>query len=124
MAVTAPKHLSRSSKRLYRRLVTDYELAEEVHALEVLRLGLEALDRAAQARVALAAHGMTYVDRFGAPKARPEVAIERDARIAADRRAVERAELARRRGTPQRACAVRGRRQATSAEASGAGRCC
>ena len=30
----------------------------------------------------LAGHGMTYVDRFGAPRARPEIAVERDSRFA------------------------------------------
>jgi hypothetical protein len=34
------------------------------------------------AREALKQHGMTYLDRFGAPHARPEIAIERDCRIA------------------------------------------
>ncbi|MEJ7714176.1 MAG: hypothetical protein WKF40_00095 [Thermoleophilaceae bacterium] len=32
--------------------------------------------------MALAQHGTTYTDRFGQPRARPEVNIERDARIA------------------------------------------
>ncbi len=76
-----PPHLSRSSKRLWRQVVSDYAL--EPHALEVLRLALEALDRAADARDALAQHGTTYNDRFGSPRARPEVSIERDARLAA-----------------------------------------
>jgi hypothetical protein len=43
-------------------------------------LALEALDRANQARRALKRHGLVYLDRFEAPHARPEVAIERDAR--------------------------------------------
>jgi hypothetical protein len=34
------------------------------------------------AREAIATHGITYQDRFGAPRVRPEVAIERDARLA------------------------------------------
>jgi len=84
MAVRVPAHLSRSSRALYRRLVADYGLDEEPHALETLRLACEALDTCAEARAALAQHGMTYVDRrSGAPRARPEVAIERDARLAA-----------------------------------------
>ncbi len=35
-----------------------------------------------QARVALAEHGLTFTDASGSPKTRPEVAIERDSRIA------------------------------------------
>jgi phage terminase small subunit len=42
----------------------------------------EAWDRSEQAREALAKHGMTYEDRFGAPRSRPEIAIERDSRLA------------------------------------------
>jgi len=70
---------------LYRRLVAEYGLASEPHALETLRLALEALDRCEQARIALATEGVVYVDRFGSPKSRPEVAIERDSRTAAMR---------------------------------------
>jgi len=65
--------------------VADYGLSDEPHALEVLRLACEALDRCEEARTALALHGTTFVDRFGSPKARPEVAIERDSRLAAMR---------------------------------------
>lgn len=78
-----PRHLSRSSRALWRRLVADYALERESHMLEILRLGCEALDRAADARDAVARHGAVYLDRFGAPRPRPEVAIERDARLAA-----------------------------------------
>jgi hypothetical protein len=35
-------------------------------------------DRALQARAMLDKDGMTYSDRFGAPRPRPEIAIERD----------------------------------------------
>jgi hypothetical protein len=47
-----------------------------------LTLAAEAWDRAEQAREAIAQHGMTFMDRFGQPHARPEIAIERDNRIA------------------------------------------
>ena len=40
-----------------------------------------AWDRMVEARLALDEHGLIYQDRNGEPKARPEVAIERDARI-------------------------------------------
>ena len=85
MAVTAPKHLSAASKRLYRRLVEDYDLGRELHALEVLRLACEALDRAEQARVTIASEGATYTDRFGAPRKHPSVSIEENARLQAVR---------------------------------------
>jgi len=54
----------------------------EEHHVRLLTLAAEAWDRAQEARVALAQHGTTYTDRFGQPRARPEVNIERDARIA------------------------------------------
>jgi phage terminase small subunit len=50
--------------------------------LKILTLALEAWDRCVQARESLAEHGTTFVDRFGQPRARPEVAIERDSRLA------------------------------------------
>lgn len=84
-APSAPRHLSSESKRLYRRLVADYDLAAEPHALRVLALACEALDRAEEARVRVDAEGMTVPDRFGQLKPHPAVAIERDSAIRAAR---------------------------------------
>jgi hypothetical protein len=61
-------------------VVEEYEL--EPHHVKLLTLAAEAWDRCASARAVLDAEGLTYTDRFGAPRARPEVAIERDNRIA------------------------------------------
>jgi phage terminase small subunit len=61
-------------------VLSDYVL--ESHHVRLLVLACETWDRGQDARQALAEHGTTYVDRFGQPRARPEVAIERDARIA------------------------------------------
>jgi phage terminase small subunit len=58
------------------------EYALEPHHVRLLTLAAEAWDRGAMAREALKEHGLTFNDRFGAPHARPEVAIERDSRIA------------------------------------------
>lgn len=85
MAVTAPKHLTTRSKRIYRSVVDDYDLAGEPHAREVLRLALEALDAADTARKIVEAEGMVYLNRFGEPRAHPAVAIERDGRLAVAR---------------------------------------
>jgi P27 family predicted phage terminase small subunit len=85
MAVTAPKHLTARSKRIYRSVVDDYDLATEPHAREVLRLALEALDAADTARKIVEAEGMVYENRFGEPRAHPAVAIERDGRLAVAR---------------------------------------
>lgn len=81
--IAAPRHLSPSSRKLFRRVVADYELDREPHALETLRLACEALDRCAEARDVLAADGAILRDRFGQARAHPAVAIERDSRLAA-----------------------------------------
>jgi hypothetical protein len=60
--------------------VAEFRLEE--HHERLLTLAGEAWDRATEAREALAEHGLTYVDRFDQPRARPEVAIERDSRLA------------------------------------------
>jgi phage terminase small subunit len=75
----APAHLSVPSRRWFEQVVTTYSL--EPHHLHLLGLAAQALDRAETARLALATHGQTFTDRFGCPRARPEIAIERDARI-------------------------------------------
>ena len=48
----------------------------------ILTQACSAWDRAELAREALAEFGMTYIDRFGQPRSRPEIAIERDCRLA------------------------------------------
>jgi phage terminase small subunit len=75
-----PRHLSAEARELWRTLHEAFVL--DSHEEKTLRLALEALDRANQARRALRRHGLVYEDRFGAPHARPEVAIERDSRQA------------------------------------------
>jgi phage terminase small subunit len=75
----APGHLRAETARWWLSVVAEYDL--EPHHIRLLTLAAEAWDRAHEARVALHREGLTYEDRFGAPKARPEVAIERDSRI-------------------------------------------
>lgn len=76
----APEHLAESTRAWWRGVVAEYEL--EASHERSLTLAGEALDRGEQARRALEQFGTTYVDRFGQPRARPEVAIERDSRLA------------------------------------------
>jgi phage terminase small subunit len=75
-----PDHLSPAMKAWWRSVLADFELDE--HHRFLLESAAGAWDRMTEARAAIAEHGLTYVDDRGAPKARPEVAIERDARIA------------------------------------------
>ena len=73
-------HLAPESRRFWRQIAVNFEL--EPHHFALLTLALEAWDRGQQARVALAKAGsLTFEDRFGQPHARPEVAMERDARL-------------------------------------------
>lgn len=76
----APVHLQPATRRWWLSVVSDFEL--EAHHVLILTKACEALDSAETARKVLAASGMTFVDRFLQPRARPEVAIERDARLA------------------------------------------
>jgi phage terminase small subunit len=78
-----PAHLSPATAGFFKQIVHDYDL--EPQHLRLLALLCEAADRGTLAREALAVHGLTYLDRFGSPHARPEVAIARDATIAVAR---------------------------------------
>ncbi len=76
----APSHLSKPCRDWWREVVTEFELDSQHE--RILTLACEAWDRGVQAREILANEGLTYLDRFNQPRARPEVAIERDSRIA------------------------------------------
>lgn len=75
-----PPHLRPDTAAWWRSVEANYAL--ESHHLRILTLAAEAWDRGVEARLAIAKHGTVYVDRFDQPRARPEVAIERDSRIA------------------------------------------
>lgn len=75
----APEHLQPATREWFKRVCEDYELQD--HHLRLLTLAAEAWDRGQEARAAVAQRGLTYEDRFKQPHARPEIAIERDARI-------------------------------------------
>ena len=74
-----PKHLRPATRKWFRSVIDEYDL--EPHHIRLLTLAAESWDRGEQARQALET-GLTFLDRFGQPHARPEVAIERDSRIA------------------------------------------
>lgn len=77
----APKHLAPATAAWFESVLKNYDL--EPHHVRILALASEAWDRGQEAREALTKHGsLTFNDRFGSPHARPEVAIERDSRIA------------------------------------------
>ncbi len=73
-----PRHLRPATKKWWTAVVTNYVL--EDHHLRLLTLAAEAWDRCQEAREVLEKEGLTFTDKAGQPKARPEVAIERDSR--------------------------------------------
>ena len=75
----APSHLSPRAKSIWKDIDQTYVLA--VHQRATLTLALEALDRAAEARVVLDKQGAFFTDRFGTPRQHPAVNAERDARL-------------------------------------------
>jgi phage terminase small subunit len=80
MTVRAPKHLMPETRRWWCAVAEGFIL--EPHHLRLLSLAAEAWDRCTQARETIAREGLIFTDRFDQPRARPEVAIERDSRLA------------------------------------------
>lgn len=76
----APAHLRPVTQAWWRQVVEEYDL--QAHHLRLLQGAGEAWDRCQQAREALAEHGLTFANRDGEPRVRPEVAVERDSRLA------------------------------------------
>jgi hypothetical protein len=74
MSIKPPAHLRPTTKKWFSQIVADFEL--ESHHLHLLTLAAEAWDRCCEAREALAEHGLTFADRHGSPRARPEAGIE------------------------------------------------
>jgi P27 family predicted phage terminase small subunit len=79
-AMKPPKHLREATSQWWLDVMTEYDL--ESHHVRLLTKACESWDRSEQAREGLLRHGITFEDRFGFPRARPEIAIERDSRIA------------------------------------------
>jgi phage terminase small subunit len=75
-----PGHLQPATKAWWTQLVEEYDL--QSHHLRLLSLAGECWDRCQQAREAIDEHGLVFLDKAGQPRARPEVAVERDSRIA------------------------------------------
>lgn len=79
----APQHLTPASRKLWRDVIADYRLADDGTALATLKLALEALDRAEEARQVVARDGAYVLDRFNQTKPHPALAVERDSRTSA-----------------------------------------
>jgi len=75
-----PGHLQPATAKWFEHVLGDFML--EAHHKRLLLLAAESWDRGVEARKAIEVNGLTFMDRFGQPHARPEVAIERDCRTA------------------------------------------
>lgn len=73
-----PTHLRAPTRRWYENVVENYEL--EAHHLRILQLAAESWDRGQEAREAIKKHGLTFENKYGETKLRPEITIERDCR--------------------------------------------
>src|SRR5438270_12518440 len=78
--IKPPAHLQSATRAWFAQVFADYDL--EPHQVRLITLAAESWDRGVQAREALERNGLTYEDRFGSPRPRPEIAVERDSRIA------------------------------------------
>ena len=79
-SIKAPKHLRAATRKWFQSVCQDYEL--EQHHLRLLQLAGESWDRCQEAREAIKKHGLTFENKYGETKIRPEVGVEKDSRIA------------------------------------------
>jgi hypothetical protein len=73
---SAPKHLKPATRRWVRQVLNDWVLEE--HHRKLLIAAGATWDRGEEARLIVDREGQTYQDRFGQPRMRPEVLVERD----------------------------------------------
>jgi phage terminase small subunit len=76
----APQHLKEATQAWFNEVVRTFIL--EQHHVRLLTAACQAWDSMETARAAIAEHGQTFTDQNGCPKARPEIQIERDSRLA------------------------------------------
>ena len=79
--IRPPGHLSKEGQEIWCDILQEYAI-DDAAGMRILRVALEAYDRAQAARAAIDKTGMMFNDRFGAPKPHPLLPIERDSRAA------------------------------------------
>lgn len=77
-----PKSLKAAGRALWRRICAEWELESDAEELALLAHACHAEDLCTAAQEALDVHGLTFEDRFGTPKERPELRILRQQRAA------------------------------------------
>jgi phage terminase small subunit len=79
--IEPPEHLSPESQAWFAKVLEDYE-GFESHHIKLLILACESWDRCQQARRELAGAGsLTFIDRWGQPRAMPQIQAEATAKI-------------------------------------------
>lgn len=81
ITIKPPAHLSKEAKAIWKEILTEYSI-DDAAGLRILRVALEAYDRAQAARASIDKVGMMFKDRFNCPKPHPLLPIERDSRAA------------------------------------------
>jgi phage terminase small subunit len=83
MAPRAPKELSKEAQRIWRGIVSTYEMEDEPSLLFLLRQALEAFDRMREAQALVGKIGVVIVNpTTKVVRLNPAVGAERDARMA------------------------------------------
>ena len=77
--VEAPDHLRPSTARWYTEVCKTFDL--ESHHKLLLQTAAESWDLYQTAREEIATKGMTYSDKAGQPRTRPEIKVANDAKI-------------------------------------------
>lgn len=78
MTPTPPSYLKKPTREWFAQVAADYQF--EPHHLRILEMAAQAWDEFQLARTAVSKHGLTFVDRYGQPRERPEVGTARQAR--------------------------------------------
>ena len=73
-AITPPAHLVGDALEFWQTVQQGYSITDPA-GLRLLRLAAECLATAEMARLAIALGELTYTDRFGAPRPRPEARL-------------------------------------------------
>ena len=76
-----PAHFGKIERKMWRDILAEYAI-EDSPGLKVLQAGLEAHQRAREARELINIDGLIVIDRFGQKKAHPLCVVERDNRAA------------------------------------------
>jgi P27 family predicted phage terminase small subunit len=74
-----PKHLSRETRKWFRKVTETYVLEE--HHLKLLTLAAEAWERSRQAESILQAEGLTILDRHGIQRSHPLVKVKQESEV-------------------------------------------